>query len=203
MVGILFVTLILFTSAMGQSYGFSVPQFHSVVKVNQDMSLDIGYDIEFTCSPGHHPIDIVDIGFPSDDYDLHSVHASIDEQELWAIYPSEYIETGVEIHLGSQAIYPGESGTLTVSGNNPRMVYLDSEVDDYASVEFTPTWFDGNLLSGSSNFSLTMIFPPGALPEDVRFHSTPFTESLSIEKSAIWSFSRNPQPGTASPEPHQ
>ena len=169
--------LLLASAAFSQNYGFSIPEFNCAVEVNRDRSLDISYEILFECTPGFSPVDIVDIGFPSDDFSLSDVEAGIDNHTLDRIYYSTYIDNGVEVHLDEFSIYGGEQGRFRFSGVNGNMVFLDTESDDYASMEFSPTWFDGGILSGSSEFTLTVVFPEGAEPDLVRYHDRPFTES--------------------------
>jgi len=177
----------------GQSYNFSIPDFSCTVEVNPDRSLNISYEIMFSCTPGFHPVDIVDIGFPSGDFFLSDIEAGIDNQTITAIYYSSYIDNGVEVHLGQYSIGPGESGYFRCTGAVRDMVFLDTEEDNYASMEFSPTWFDGGLLSGQSDFTLTVIFPPGADPDRVRYHQIPFTSS-TVDKDGrvvyVWQETR-------------
>ena len=63
------------SSAAGQNYSFSVPKLRMVAIVQPDASVRIVYDITFRNNGGAHPIDIVDIGVPHDDYDLGNVRA--------------------------------------------------------------------------------------------------------------------------------
>jgi len=177
MVRAILAVLLLCLPIAGQDYGFFIPEFKCTVEVNRDRSLTIAYDIMFRCQTGRSSIDIVDIGFPSKDYDLSSVIATIDGKPLDQIFPSKYVDVGVEVHLGGDAIRPGQSGRFQCASVNRGMVFLDSEKKDYASVEFSPTWFDGDILSGKSDFTLEIIFPPGAKPDDVVFHKRPFTSS--------------------------
>ena len=160
-----------------QDYRFSVPSFYCTVEINRDRSLAITYEILFECSKGAHPIDIVDIGFPTDNYDIGSMEVSVDGIGVRRIVPSTYVETGVEVHLGSETIHPGESALFRLSGRNPGMVFRDTETDKYASVRFTPTWFDGSLLTGNTDFTLRMVFPEGSRPDSVRYHDREFTWS--------------------------
>ncbi len=164
-------------SANAQNYNFAVPEFDCVVCVNSDRSLDISYDILFECTPGYSSIDIIDIGFPSDNFSVNSVEAGVDGYSLSRIDYSTYIDKGVEVHLQQHAIRPGERGHFWLTGVNDSMVFLDTEEDDFASVEFSTTWFDSNLLTGSSDFSLTIVFPEGSQPDSVRYHDRPFTSS--------------------------
>ncbi|RKZ02693.1 hypothetical protein DRQ21_07980 [Candidatus Fermentibacteria bacterium] len=193
MVKALFAGVLLVSVALGQSYNFSIPEFRCVVEVNTDRSLDISYEILFQCTPGYSSIDIVDIGFPSDNYQLSSIEAGVDGAVATDIRYSTYIDKGVEVHLGGSSIYSGEQGHFWLTGTNENMVFLDTEDDDYASVEFTPTWFDSDLLSGYSDFTLVMVFPEGSTTDNVRYHDRPFTD-FSVEKdgrvSYIWEETR-------------
>lgn len=186
--------IVLFTiSASGQNYNFSVPEFKCVVEVNRDRSLDISYDILFECTPGYSSIDVIDIGFPSNDFILNGVEASVDGHSLTRIYHSTYIDNGVEVYLDGNAIHSGEQGHFRLAGVNNNMVFLDTEDDDYASMVFTPTWFDGGLLTGLSDFSLTIVFPEGSDPDMARYHDRPFT-GTAVDKDGrvvfVWEETR-------------
>lgn len=175
-----FLLLLIALSAIpgfAQNYNFRVPEFNCLVEVNRDRSLEISYEIVFDCTPGYSSIDIVDIGFPSDDFSVNDVEAGVDGHTLSQIYYSTYIDNGVEVHLGRNSINSGERGHFWLTGVNENMIFLDSEDDDYASMEFSTTWFDSDLLTGPSDFSLTIVFPEGADPETVRYHDRPFTSS--------------------------
>jgi hypothetical protein len=176
MVKTLFTGILFVSAALAQNYNFSIPEFRCVVEVNTDRSLNISYEILFQCTPGYNSIDVVDIGFPSDDFQLESIEAGVDNRVVTGIYNSTYIDKGVEVHLGSSSIYPGKMGHFWLTGVNENMVFLDTEDDDYASVEFTPTWFDSDLLNGDSDFTLVMEFPEGSTTENVRYHDRPFTD---------------------------
>jgi hypothetical protein len=120
---VLLIVLALGLTAFGQDYRFRIPTFTCNMAVQKDRSLLIYYEITFTCAPGAHPIDVVDIGFPTGDYVLGSVKAEIDGVPVEGIKASTYIPIGVEVPLGSRAIAPGATGTLKVSGINPGMVF--------------------------------------------------------------------------------
>ena len=61
--------------ALAQDYSFSLDRNISHVIVNRDGSIDVEYWLTFTCDPGAHPIDIVDVGLPKRGYDLSSAQA--------------------------------------------------------------------------------------------------------------------------------
>lgn len=173
-------TISLFILAMpvsAQTYRFEIPKYICNVSLQADASLQIYYEITLSCLPGSDPIDIVDIGFPTGDYDPGSVAAELNGEPLTTIRPSEYISIGVEIPLGDNRITPGESAVLKVSGVNPGMAFRDSSDPSYASTEFSPTWFDASFVSGESNCVITFVFPPGTDSSSVRYHDLPFTDS--------------------------
>lgn len=163
-------------SVLAQDYSFSVESNLVFVYIQEDSSVDIVYDVTYTCDPGAHVIDIVDIGMPNDYYDLSSATATIDGKPVTGIYKSEWLDTGVEIHLGSNQIMPGETGTVHLEINNPHMVYQDSENEEYASVRFYPHYYEGTG-HGTTYLRLTMYFPPGVQPDETRYHDLEFTEA--------------------------
>jgi hypothetical protein len=163
-------------SVLAQDYSFSVDSNISSVYVQEDGSVDIVYDITYTNDPGAHVIDIVDIGLPNDSYDLSSARASIDGQPVIGIYKSEWLDTGVEIHLGSNEIVPGNTGTVHLEINNPRMVYQDREDEEYASVRFYPHYYEGTG-HGATYLRVSFYFPPGVQPDETRYHDQEFTEA--------------------------
>jgi hypothetical protein len=169
-----------------QDYGFSVPEMSCRVEILRDRSISIDYDILFRCERYAHPIDVVDIGFPTEDYDLSSIVASVDGTGVKTIMPSTYIDVGVEVHLGGETIYPETSGRFRLSGINREMVWRDTETEGWASVEFTPTWFGGDFLAGTTDFSVTVIFPEGAGPDSVRYHGREFTDAGVDDRGRVW-----------------
>ena len=110
------------------------------VYVQPDASVRIVYDITFDNYGS--TIEVVDIGTPHRGYDIGNMRASINGVNLGDIRKSEYIDVGVEVHLGGQAIPTGESGTLHFEFTMPDMVYQDTTNKENASLQITPTWFD-------------------------------------------------------------
>ncbi len=183
----LFLTALIFLvpvqTALAQDYSFTVDSNFSSVYVQEDGSVDIVYDVTYTCDPGAHVIDIVDIGLPNDYYDLSSATATIDGKPVTGIYKSEWLDTGVEIHLGSNDIRPGETGTLHLEINNPHMVYQDDDDEEYASVRFYPHYYEGTG-HGTSYLRVSFYFPPGVQPDESRYHDQEFTEA-AVEADRI------------------
>lgn len=183
-IGLLLASLLLFQPfqiAHAQDYRFSVDSNFVWAYIEEDGSTDIVYDITYTCDPGAHPIDIVDIGLPNDSYDLSTARATIDGQPVTDIRKSEWVETGVEIHLGSNTIAPGQTGTVHLEINNPRMVYQDSQDEEYASVRFYPHYYDSASVHGTTYLQVTIYFPPGVQPDETRYHDQEFTEAAVLD----------------------
>lgn len=185
MVRLFLVLLVLAAVSTGQNYNFSIPEFSCTVEVNRDRTLLIGYEILFECTQGYSPVDIVDIGFPSEDFSLSDVEAEIDGYRLQGIYNSSYIDNGVEVHLNEHSVNGGNQGRFVFSGVSRDMVFLDTEEDAFASMEFSSTWFEGGILSGTSDFTLTVVFPPGAEPDLVRHHERPYTDSYVDQNGRV------------------
>ncbi|MHA1972336.1 MAG: hypothetical protein ACTSW1_05050 [Candidatus Hodarchaeales archaeon] len=138
-------------------YLFSVPTEIVEVSINTDGSADIEYWITFKVEPGGQPIDIVDIGFPNKHYKLDSITADVDGAPVYDIRVSEVIDIGVEIHLGARTIT--DIGTLHVKGNQPYMVFEDSEDSTMVSCEFGNTWWGAAYTVGTTNLTTRIIFP--------------------------------------------
>ena len=161
--------------AHAQDYAFEVPQNYSDIYINTDGSVTIRYQLTFYCEYGAHAIDIVDIGLPNENYDLSTARAWTDAGEIFNIYPSEYIDIGVEVHLGSATIYPGETGTLYFEIQNNNMVwYDDDQPETHASVEFSPTWYGSAFTSGTTDLSVSIHFPEGVGPDETIYHYREF-----------------------------
>ena len=190
LVGLMFFVLVVFARPVqaAQSYSFSVPELRMQVFVQPDASARIVYDITFTNNSFSQPIDIVDIGTPHDDYDIGNMSASIDEVELTDIRPSTYIDTGVEVHLFGESISYNETKTLHFEFTMPDMVYQDTTNDANASLQITPTWFDGGSVSGQSNVWVLVHMLPEVLPDEVLFQDVPFTDMVLFEEHvvAVW-----------------
>jgi len=148
-----------------QTYRFSVPESTVDVYVNDDGSVSIEYYYLFQNSPGADPLDIVDIGLPTNSYDLGSISATIDGQPVQRIAKSEYVNPGVEIHFGQYEIQPGDSGELRVSiGRVERILFKTNKTqkeEPYASFQFQPNSFDSEFVSGQTKMTVTLHLPAG------------------------------------------
>ena len=173
------LALLLLTVPASAAYLFEVPKNVSYVTVNKDGSVEIEYRITFKCLAGGQAIDVVDIGLPNRNYSPQSFTASIDGHPLTDIRQSEYISIGVEVHLGSWSIKPGQSKTLRVKGRVDRMIWEDDDNGSYASVEFKPTWFDSSLTRGTTALTINMNFPAGVTANETKYHEIKPTDMMA------------------------
>ncbi len=156
-----------------QNYAFEIPRQEVDLYVNPDGTITLYYEIEFRNQPSASPIDFVDIGLPNGNYSLSNIKADIDGYPLNDIEPSPYVQPGIAIGLGARAIAPGQSGTLHVTINRIQGAIGKSTLDlnePYASIVFSPSWFDKAYVKGKTDYSVTIILPPGLTTEEPRYH---------------------------------
>lgn len=168
---LLTLLLALFLPAAAADYYFKVNDLKAVLTVRPDSMVEIRYTITFSPEAGSHPVDIVDIGMPNENYDIGTARASIAGSELTDIRNSEYVKPGVEVHLGGSEIRPGQTGTLEFSIQAANMIYADSDDSRFASLQFKTTWYDGKYVSGNTErIEVQFNLPPGTRPEEVKYH---------------------------------
>jgi hypothetical protein len=198
---------------IAQDYRFRVEEMDLQVYVQPDASARLEYKIVFANQPGARMIDVVDVGLPHRRYDIGNMSASIDGVALTDIRKSEYIDVGVEVHLGTKAIVPGERGEFRFTCTMPDMVYKDTTNADDASLQIKPTWFDPNLQVGTTLLRIAVHVPPGVAPKEVKYQTEklPFSNKVLFGEGdqkhvvAIWEFpdhalsSNNPKVGTSFP----
>lgn len=168
-----------------QDYSFSVPEMQMFVEVNPDAAVAITYYITFSNNPGAHAIDVVDVGLPHRDYDLSTMSATIDGQACGGISKSEYVDIGVQVPLGGYQIPQGKTGKFTFECVMPNLVYQDTTRKDYASLQITPTWFDGRFLTGTTDLQVAVSAPEGVKPDELLYQKKPFTKKAILGHRAV------------------
>ena len=157
----LFLLLCLPLSSYAQDYSFSLGREVVDVWINDDGSVSLEYAFTFTCDAGAHPIDAVDVGLPTGDYRLSDMSANVDGK------PVDRIDTdyqgsgayGVAVWLGSATIRPGQTGTVNVAIDRVGgMVYEDRDDTEYASSEFSPTWFMSQFVHDTTDMTVHFQF---------------------------------------------
>jgi hypothetical protein len=180
--------LILAPVAVAQNYSFNLKEDHVDVYINQDGTVQIIYDLTFANDSGASPIDVVDVGLPNDTYRISEIRASIGGAPLTNISDSPYVKHGVAVDLGSHDILPGQTGTLHVEAIVRNMLYQDSKDSEYASLEFSPTWFDSQFVHGTTLLEVQFYFPPGVTSDEPRYHDQAFTNAYFENDRVVYSW---------------
>ncbi|MCD6476526.1 MAG: hypothetical protein J7K85_09760 [Anaerolineaceae bacterium] len=165
---------LIFGSVTAQSYSFSVPTATTELYINSDGTATIRYSYTFQNEPGAPPIEYIDVGLPTSEFSLDNVNASINGSSITSISYADpqYIPDaqGVTLALGTLAIPPGESGTVTLSiFNLTGLLYTADEPEDYASFLFMPNYFGSEYTKGSTNYTMYIFMPPGLGNNEPRY----------------------------------
>src|SRR5512135_1301698 len=142
---LLIALLFLFTSNVAaQSYSFNVSQEVVDAYWNSDGTLDLDYTFTFVNDSGGHVIDFVDVGMPNGNYNLGNVSADAGGSSLNV--SSDFQGDGpygFAVDMGSQAIQPGQTGSVhvTVKGISGVLYKDTSGGTAYASADFAPAYW--------------------------------------------------------------
>jgi hypothetical protein len=164
------------SSALAQDYYFQLEENIVHVYWNEDGTLSLDYTMKFYNDPSGHPIEFVDLGLPNYSFDQHTIMADVDGKPVEYVSSSEFEGTGsgVAIALGSNAIQPGQRGTVHVFVSTVRDVLFEDDDDPaYASAVFAPAYFVSSVVYGNTNIEVTYHLPPGVQPEEPRWHAAP------------------------------
>ena len=163
-------------SSLAQDYSFSLDQEVVDVWINQDGSVRLEYWFTFTCDRGNYHIAAVDVGLPNGDYQRSDIRGDVDGRPIDRV-GSDYEGTGdhgVAVWLGGATIGSGETATVHVVVERVgSMVYEDSDDPEYASTEFSPTWFGSEYVHGTTDLIVRFHLPSGVQPEEPRWHRSP------------------------------
>lgn len=170
----LLILLLPASAAAAQTYSFSLDRETVHLYWESDGSLSIHYEFVFSNDTFADPIDFVDVGLPNGNYSLGNISAAVNGQPITDIEDSPYVTYGPALGLGANAIQPGDSGTVTMRVSGIRdVLYTDNQDDTYASAVFSPTFFDSDFVSGSTDLTVIYHLPPGVQPAEPRWHPTP------------------------------
>ncbi len=157
-----------------QDYYFAVERQLVDVIVNEDGSLSVEYTMDLVNQPSGGPIEYVDIGLPNNNYVIDSINAEIDGIPLTDISRSDYVDIGVAIGLGANAIPPGGRGQLHVYVGTINKSLYPSEVEadvPYTSFEFSPSYFGSQYVTGNTDMTITLYLPTGLNSDEPRYHT--------------------------------
>jgi hypothetical protein len=172
---VIILALSIATSALAQDYYFSLDKEVVNVYWNSDGTMSLDYLFTFTNQPGGHAIEFVDVGMPNGNFDFNSIQADIDGNPLSV--SSDFQGTGSEgfaVEMGTHTIPPGQSGTVHVYVDRVEQVlYPDDNDEAYASAVFAPAYFTSDVVTGTTDLTVTYHLPPGVKPEEPRWHNAP------------------------------
>jgi hypothetical protein len=154
-----------------QSYSFQVPTEFVLVTINPDGTITLDYTITFQNDTGALAIDAVDIGVPTTDYSIRNISAAIDGKAITRIEDSPYVN-GIALYLQGNEIPAGGTGTVSIHIPNVGNVLYEAtatESEPYASLEFSPNWFDSSFCHGSTQLQVTYLFPSGITDQEPRY----------------------------------
>ncbi|HNB52208.1 MAG TPA: hypothetical protein PK530_09715, partial [Anaerolineales bacterium] len=193
---------LLASPASAQSYYFGVPEVKMQAFIQPDSTVRIQYDITFDNSLSGGPLDIIDIGMPHDNYDFSNMSASVEGTPITDIRVSEYVNPGVEVHLGINQINPGELKKFHFEFSMPELVFQDVTRQDYASFQITPTWFDDEFVFNTTHLQIAIHMIEGIQPEEVLYQdkNNPFTTKAIFDNHTVvaWDY-----PSTRFTGPHE
>ena len=153
-----------------QDYRFEVTALEVEAYIEDDGTLSLWYLFEFQNATNGAPIEYVDVGMPTSSYSRSAIQAEINGNAITTIESSPYVTNGFALNLGSAAIPPGQSGTVTawIPGvQNALTPYDDSNRENYANFQFSPSWFDGQYdRSSGTEYRVTIVLPPGVGNEE-------------------------------------
>ena len=171
---VIILALTITTSALAQNYSFQLDREVVNVFWNADGTLSLDYVFTFSNQPGASPIEFVDVGLPNDNYNFTSITADVDGVPVPISQDYQGSGTGIAVELGSQAIQPGDTGTVHVSvGQLSNVLFQDENDENYASAVFSPTWFGSEFVVGDTDLTVTFHLPPGVQPDEPRWHNAP------------------------------
>jgi hypothetical protein len=172
---VLVIAALLNIQASAQAYFFTLGKEVVNVYWNSDGTLALDYLLTFTTQPGGHTIDFVDVGMPNGSFDFNTIRADVNGNPL--SISRDFQGTGSDgfaVEMGPYAIPPGETGTVHVFvGSISGVLYNDDEDTEYASAVFSPLYYQDDVITGSTDITMTYHLPPGVQPDEPRWHSAP------------------------------
>lgn len=172
---ILILFLSVSTNAGAQSLQFEVEKSIVDLYVSPSGVVSIQYVYFIKNLPSGAPIDAIDIGLPTNEYNLDIISAQINGLPISRIVSSPYITPGIALELSpEQYILPGSTATIQVWIPEIRnMLYKTNRVEgvneEYASFQFSPNSFGEDFVIGKTDITITLHLPSGLKPEEPRW----------------------------------
>lgn len=168
-IAMLFLFLSTFSNVNAQDYRFELTRYDVQAVIEEDGSLTVFYEMDFKNANGAPPIDVVDLGLPSQGYELNKVKATINGNPVPKISYSPYVE-GVALELGENQIPAGGTGTVvaTVTGiTGVLFPYDQDDHENYVNFQFMPNFFHSDYdKSRNTDYTFSIVFPSGVGEND-------------------------------------
>ncbi len=165
------------TPALAQNYYFELPKLTVDAYWESDGTETIDYVFSFKNSQTGHIIDYIDLGLPNSNYSDSNITAFVNGNQVYDISSSGFQgqgSVGVAVGLGQYSIPPGGSGTVQIHVEKiSGVLYQDTQDSNYASAVLTPAYFVSDIVSGSTDYTMTFHLPPGVKSEEPRWHAAP------------------------------
>jgi hypothetical protein len=171
-----FMLLLVAYPAVAQTYSYVLPKETVDAYWNSDGTLTLDYTYIFTNDPSGPTIEFIDLGLPNNNYSISNITAAINGNPVTDISSSGFQGSGccgVAIGLGQYSVPPGSSGTFQAHISNiTGVLYTDENDSSYASADFAPNYFGGDI-HGNTDITVTYHFPPGVKTDEPRWHAAP------------------------------
>lgn len=170
---ILLLIFINATPALATTYLISLDKETVHYYWQSDGTLSILYEFTITnLSPD--AMDFLDVDMPYASYDPSNAYAEIDGIQISHIAHSEVESNAIELGLEKNAIPTGETSVIRFWIEEiSDILYLDPTDEAYVAVNFNPTYFGRETISGNTDLTVVVHFPPGVTQEEPRYHSAP------------------------------
>jgi hypothetical protein len=170
----LLALILLFSLSSGaaaqSNYSFQLTAEVVHVYLNKDGTMSLDYMLTFANDPGAHVIDFVDLGLPNSDFDLGNITADSGGKPVNVTTGYQGSGAGVAIDLGNNFIRNTGSVHVRV-GRITNMFFPDSNDSNYASSEFSPTFFGSQYVHGKTDLTVVFHLPEGVKPEEPKYHA--------------------------------
>jgi hypothetical protein len=150
--------------------------------VNEDGTVTIVQDLTFVVPSYSVALDYVDVGLPNDTYNLSQAIATLDGAPLTDVSRSSNIPHGLKVVLDPM-IQPGQTGTLHVEATVSKVLFPDTSDTSYTSINLSPTYFDGQYMTGTGRLEVQLHFPRGMTSQEPRWHDQEPTETYTDDQN--------------------
>jgi hypothetical protein len=170
---ILILVSITATPALATTYLFSLDRETVHYYWESDGTLSILYELTITnLSPD--AMDFFDVDMPYATYNPSNAYAEINSIPISHIAHSEAEYNAIELGLEENSLPSGETGVIRfwIEGISD-ILYLDPTDETYVAIDFNPSYFGRETISGTTDLTVVVHFPSEVAQEEPRYHNAP------------------------------